>query len=366
MDRNINRRELGNYVTKEEFYSNLSEYDHRVLKLRRSLNNKTDTSVSRYGGEFENVEQEYYNLYFDYLVNLIINLIKYENAPDTLDPRFLEYQLRCFGYARVGGTDKDNVFVLQNDKQPSRIPTTQLGFLSGETEIDNPFDTDEYSKLKLIQRTNFKQLDKGYISISNKFSYYLAGSFSLYNDFKVIDRTAMTLAKIKATQIYNLNQMKIPYVVFTKNKNLTGINIWEQLNQGLPVIQIDGDMATNINEFIQVANLNVPNFEPQLKDMWNNEIDELLTMLGINNVGVDKKERLLANEADSNSQLIEASGNIYLEARNNQLQLLNKVLDTKIEAKFNQQSYNQLIQLKNNDPTAGKHEVKDNEKEDDE
>ena len=54
-------------------------------------------------------------------------------------------------------------------------------------------------------------------------------------------------------------------------------------------------------------------------------IRELLTMLGINNVGVDKKERLVSNEANSNSQLIEASGNIYLDARNNELALINKV-----------------------------------------
>ena len=74
-------------------------------------------------------------------------------------------------------------------------------------------------------------------------------------------------------------------------------------------------------------------------------MSEMLTMLGINNVGVDKKERLLANEVDANSQLIEASGNIYLDARNNQLQMLNYVLGTNIKAKFNQDAYNALVSL---------------------
>lgn len=358
--RNINRADLDGLAT----YDDLSAMERRVMKLARRGSNKTDTFTSRYGGNFEIVEREYYNIYYDYLVNLIINLIKYKNAPLTLDGRFLEYNLRCFGYCRVGGTDKENVFVLKNNKQPSNFDTTQLGFLADATSVKNPFNPVEFEELNHIERTNFQELDKGYITISNKFSYYLSGVASMFTDFKLIDRTAMTLAKIKATEVFNLNQMKVPYVVFTKNKNLTGVNIWEEINQGLPVIEVDAEASRNINEFIQVANLNVPNFLPVLKDAWNNEIDEMLTMLGINNVGVDKKERLVANEANSNSQLIEASGNIYLEARNEQLELLNRVLGTQIHAEFNQESYQALVSLKNNDPTAGNVKTNDEGSED--
>ena len=158
--------------------------------------------------------------------------------------------------------------------------------------------------------------------------------------------------------------MKVPYIVFSKNKNLTGINTWSQIAQGVPVVQIDADQVDNINDIIQVANLTPPNFLPQLKDAWNNEIDELLTILGINNVGVDKKERLVASEADSNSQLIEASGNIYLEARNRQLKLINEVFGTNIKAVFNQDSYNKLVSLKQseNKPNDEKDEKERDEK----
>lgn len=360
MARNINSDDLKNLPT----YDDISRMEKRLMRsLPLGGSNKTDTTTARYGGNFEIVEKEYYNIYFDYLVNLIINLIKYENAPKTLDERFLEYNLRCFGYCRVGGTDKDNIFCLKSDKQPSDVNTTQLGFLTDEVEITNPFSV-EFEKLPLITRTNYKKLDKGYINLSNKFSYLVAGLAGTYTDFKLIDRVAMTLAKIKATQVFNLNQMKLPYIVFTKNKNLTGINIWEQINQGVPVIQIDGEEMHNVNEFVQVANLNVPDFTPSLKTQWNNEIDEMLTILGINTVGVDKKERLVATEADSNSQLIEASGNIYLEARNRQLELINEVFGTHIEAKFNQESYEQLVKMRENDPTSGKVEVKEESNED--
>lgn len=342
MTRNINSDDLRNLPT----FHDLSKLEHRMMRLHASLAEKTQTSESRYSGDFEQVESEYKYIYVDYLSNLLINLIKYENAPDTLDTRFLEFNLRSFGYCRIGGTDKNNIFVLKSDKEPARAEYTDLGFLTDTAEIENPYSTAEADKLKLITHINYQNLDKGYLNISNKYSYLTSGQFTTFTDFQIIERVAKTLANIKATEVFNENQMKVPYIVFSKNKNLTGINTWSQIAQGVPVVQIDADQVDNINDIIQVANLTPPNFLPQLKDAWNNEIDELLTILGINNVGVDKKERLVASEADSNSQLIEASGNIYLEARNRQLKLINEVFGTNIKAVFNQDSYNKLVSLK--------------------
>lgn len=68
-------------------------------------------------------------------------------------------------------------------------------------------------------------------------------------------------------------------------------------------------------------------------------------MLGINTVGIDKKERLVAMEAAANAQLTEASANVYLQARNQQLEILNAVLGTHITAAFNQQAFQQLVKL---------------------
>ena len=91
-----------------------------------------------------------------------------------------------------------------------------------------------------------------------------------------------------------------------------------------------------------------------LKDQLNNELNELYTMLGINTVGIDKKERLVSNEANANAQLTEASANIYLDGRNNALELLNEAMQRidpsfkPIKAVLNQDSANQLLQLKQN------------------
>ena len=68
-------------------------------------------------------------------------------------------------------------------------------------------------------------------------------------------------------------------------------------------------------------------------------------MIGVSTVGVEKKERLVASEAVANAQLTEASANVYLQARNQQLELLNAVLGTEIKATFNQQAYEKLVKL---------------------
>lgn len=44
--------------------------------------------------------------------------------------------------------------------------------------------------------------------------------------------------------------------------------------------------------------------------------------------------------------MTEASANIYLDARNSQLELLNAVLGTSIEAQLNQESAKQLVNLR--------------------
>lgn len=335
---------------------NLADEERAHWKRMRNAGwyNTTDTTEGRYGTNFELVENQYLNIYRDYLHNLLVNLITYEGAPITLDVHYIEFVLRTFGYCRIGAFDKDNVFVLQADgrKANTNPQVGAFGFLQDALDYKVPNPRQEGHTLYQLMRGSLDEIkaqlahsDEGcYLVLSNKYNYFYGGMGSTFVDDALIERVAKTLAKIKATAVFNMEQMKVPFVGFSTNKNLTSKNLWANINQGMPFVEVDSDVD-DINRVVQVMNLQIPNFLPQLKDAWNNEMSEMLTMLGINNVGVDKKERLLANEVDANSQLIEASGNIYLDARNNQLQMLNYVLGTNIKAKFNQDAYNALVSL---------------------
>lgn len=321
----------------------IDKVERRLYKIHRNETRK-DTDENLYGDNFATMEQEYYNIYVDYFTNLVLNLITYENAPDTLDERFLEFNLRYYGYARVGGVDKDNVFVL-GQNQNGEYGLNALGSLIDQSTIPNPFAVDDSTQeLPYLTRMNYQDKNDGYVTICNKYNYYMAGLMTTFTDMQLVDRVSKSLAKIKASEMRNIDLMKQQFIGLTKNKNLTANQVFQQIQEGKSFIGIDSDLG-DITSILDVTDFNIQDYLPSLKTAWNNEVSELLTMLGIDTVGVDKKERLVAMEAAANAQLTEASANVYLQARNQQLEILNHVLGTKIEATFNQQAFQQLVKL---------------------
>lgn len=321
----------------------IDKVERRLYKLHRNEGRK-DTDENLYGDNFATMEQDYYNIYVDYFTNLVLNLITYENAPDTLDERFLEFNLRYYGYARVGGVDKDNVFVL-GQNQNGEYGLNAIGSLIDQSTIPNPFAVDDDTKeLPYLTRMNYADHTDGYVTICNKYNYYMAGLMTTFTDMQLVDRVSKSLAKIKASEMRNIDLMKQQFIGLTKNKNLTANQVFQQIQEGKSFIGVDSDLG-DITSILDVTDFNIQDYLPSLKTAWNNEVSELLTMLGIDTVGVDKKERLVAQEAAANAQLTEASANVYLQARNQQLEILNHVLGTKIEATFNQQAFQQLVKL---------------------
>lgn len=349
----INKIERNAYKNIRKAAGKASPYE-KMNELRSG----GSATEAHFGNKFQEVQEQYYNIYRDYYYNLLLNLITWENVPITLDVKFAEFLLRNYGYCRIAGTDKNNIYVVDYDN--NALATPSLGAIGWLHDTQN---NEEIKKLdgsgetlKQILRTNVLKIaeskaKEGYILMSNKYNGYL-GMLTNFSDFSLLDRVCKTLSLIKATQITNIQQMKTPYVGYTRNKNLTAKNIFEDVIEGVPFIELDEDIG-DLNSLFGVANLNIPNYLPALKTQFNNEVDEFLTMIGINALGIDKKERLVTNEANSNAQLTEASANIYLDARNSQLELLNKVLGTNIYARLNQESAKQLIMLRQQAQLAG-------------
>ena len=322
-------------------------------RMQRNLSKKlrTDTKEGSLGDNFEEVENDYYLIYLDYLQNLIINLITYENVPVTFNQRWLEYCLRYYGYCRIGFTDAEHIFVAGETKDSGEfgfgtLDVNNLGYLSGQQFINNPYLPG--GQLPLINRIDAREgIHEGYVPIANKFAYFGGALITNSTDFVMIDRVAKTLAKIKATEMNNIEFMKLQYLGLTNNKNLTARNIFNQINNGAIFIQVDQDLG-DMDNVLKVNNFNIQDFLPTLNTQFNKEFQELLTVLGINTVGIDKKERLVTAEADSNAQLTEASANVYIDARQEQIDIINTCLGLNINVTFNQDAYNELVQLNQN------------------
>lgn len=314
--------------------------EHRIF--RQSQKNMKSDKVNF--EPFMSIYQNYYNIYSDYLTNLLINLIQYKNAPTTLNQQGLEYMLREFGYANIVAVDKENIFVegIGYDYPGVNVPLgSVIGGVSG-TDDTSPVNSLLHGKsAKVLTRMNSEDVKPPvYVTMANKFSFYMGTQVS---DTDLIDRTAMTLAEIKASIIANIRQQKTPFIGFTKDANLTSKRIWKNLQDGAPFIQVDSDVfADDIKKVITTMPVQTPNLAPTLQDSWNNTLNEFLSMVGINNANIDKKERLVASETEANDAQVDSSLNIYIKARQSQLDLLNDCLGTNIKAEVNKGSIEEL------------------------
>lgn len=300
---------------------------------------------------YDEIYNDYYNIYSDYLLNLLISEFKYENTPITFNERALEWMLRMIGWANVLAVDNENI-VVEGVGDGGLGINTELGSLFTNTSVNDmgKFAKDMLGNKKPTILTGFNTDTAKLpvmITMSNKLNYYSTTNIS---DMTIVDRTARTLAEIKASEITNIRQQKTPFIGFTRDGSLTAKSVWQQLQSGKPFISVDKDMLGkdgNINNLISVVPTQTPNLAPTLKDSWNDTMNEFLTFMGLDSMAVDKKERLVTAEAESNDQQVSISASIYLDARNKQLSLLNKKLGTSIYVKMNFDTLEDTLELIN-------------------
>lgn len=325
----------------------MDNWEHRIYREGAKRRKKGDFL----GDDYSEIYTEYYDIYTDYLNNLLINLISYKGAPKSLSQQGLEYMLRTFGYANLTAIDSKNIYVqgIGYDNPGVNIP---LGSLIGGFGVAK--SGDYITKLlqekepQVVTRLNMSEIKPPiYVTLSNKFSFYTGQQAA---DVNLVSRTANTLAEIKASIIANIRQQKTPFIGFTKDGNLTSEIVWKKLQNGTPFIQVDSSQFDDdIRNLVTTMPVQTPNLAPTLQDSWNSAMSEFLTLVGINNSNIDKKERLVVSEAAANDQQISYSMRVYLNARNQQLDLLNQVLGTHIKAVMNESAAEELHNFARNE-----------------
>ena len=125
---------------------------------------------------------------------------------------------------------------------------------------------------------------------------------------------ALRLYEAERTADINIKAQKTPVLLLMDEKQrLTMENIYSQYEGNKPVIF--GDKNSLGENVIKSINTQAPFIADKIidykKEIWN----EALTFLGINNIMVDKKERLITDEANSNNELINLNLQSYLAPR---------------------------------------------------
>lgn len=139
------------------------------------------------------------------------------------------------------------------------------------------------------------------------------------------------LTEAERTMDVNIKACKTPVIFACDDKDvLTFKRIFQQVDGNVPAIY--ADRGLNMDS-IQAFQTGVKFMGKDLQDYANAVENKLLTFLGLNNTPVDKKERLITDEAQANNQLIQSFADLQLEARERAAKEINSMFGLNVTVK---------------------------------
>lgn len=237
--------------------------------------------------------------YYNRLVELSISMFEWKNLPDSVDPRFLELTLF---------TDGQAVF----------FEDEVMGYLALQNAMGGGFDVYRIPTNRRAYAVNGyqKQLDEN-------------DSVIIYNNY--LHTNSMLDVQMFAKRLYNLdraidvnaNAQKTPILLLCDDsERLTLENMYMQYDGNKPVIK--GVKGLNPNAFT-VLKTDAPYVADKLYQLKTQIWNEALTYLGISNINITKKERLISDEVTRNQGGTIASRYSRLQARREACKKINEM-----------------------------------------
>lgn len=246
--------------------------------------------------------------YYNRLTELAISMFEWKNLPDSIDPRFLELVLFSDGMAVFF---KDEV----------------LGYLALQTMIGGNLDVYRIPKIRRAYATN------GYNrSLDEKDSVIIFNNMLHTNCLTDVELFARKLYECDRTIDVNIKAQKTPIMIACdENQRLTMKNLYQQYDGNEPFIFGGKDMDIKKIQAIVTGAPYVADKVMQTKfQIWN----EAMTYLGISNVNMHKKERLLSDEVTRNMGSTVASRYTRLEMRKQACKKINEMFGLNIDVDY--------------------------------
>jgi hypothetical protein len=231
------------------------------------------------------------------LKSIALVMFKWENLPNDIPGYFIEQSLYQYGQAgffndptlgymvtKINTAGKLNIY-----DQPVRYQAWAIGY-------SKQYDRDDLVVIK-----------------NNYLTRATHETLLLYaNRLYEVERSAET----------NIKLQKYPLIIRGQKSMLMSLkNIFMKYDGNQPAIYADPMLDDNA---IRAIKTDVPYVADKLlmykHELWN----ECMTFLGINNINGDKKERLIVDEANANSQLIKLSADVMLSSRQDAVKQINE------------------------------------------
>lgn len=274
------------------------------------------------------------NDYLYRMKRIALSMFKWDNLPSSMDERFLEECLFFNGEASLLYDDDygyiNTQCVSTGDLNIYHLPTKLNCFSFSYQKVKNVyfgFKNNNLDKNQCILVMN--NYDR--IPTANSIELF---AYRLYNAERTID--------------VNITAQKTPCMIIVDEKQrLLMENLYSQYNGNKPFIF--GDKNQLQEGMIKAIDTKAPYVADKLSDYKKEIWNEFLMYMGINSLLVDKKERLVSDEANSNNEVTNYNLQSFLLPRQKACEQFNilfglKDTDKEISVKLNSDLHNILKQ----------------------
>lgn len=260
-------------------------------------------------GESAVMNNATYTQYFNRLVELSVSMFEWQGLPETVDPRYLELHLF-----------QNGSMVYFRDEVMGDLCLDCIA--NGQFDVyGNPISRRAYSSYNQYQKT-LNESD----------------SVIIWNNY--LRQPSVLDVKMFAKRLYNLdriidvnaNAQKTPVLVQgTEKQRSTLINLYKEFDGNAPFIF--GDKNLDLNS-LRAISTNAPYVADKLYQLKTQIWNEALTYLGISNLNIQKKERMITDEVQRNQGGTIASRYSRLESRREAVDKINRMFGTDISVDY--------------------------------
>lgn len=245
--------------------------------------------------------------YFHRLKNLAVTMFKWENLPDSVNERYLEWALFIYGKA---------VFF----EHPTRGYMCLNGVLEGLNFYNEPLRIRPISPVE------------SFSSIPADECVLIRNTPDMYPTFLTTVRYAKSLYDIDASIDVNVAAQKTPILILTDVKQkMSAQAMYQKYTGNTPVIY--GMKGTFDPNSFQVLRTDAPFVAGQLQDIKITKYNEYLSFLGIG-MSDEKRERRITGEIEPFRQQANALANIGLSQRKHACKLINDLWGLNVDVRL--------------------------------
>lgn len=266
-------------------------------------------SKSKRKWESARINNATYQFFFMKLMSVALTCFKWKNLPNSVDERFLELTL----------ANRGSCLFFKDE---------ELGFLALPANLSGQLNVYNIPKMRqAFASTGYNKMcdDTDSVIIFNNYLHY--------STLSIVEHYAVRLYEMQRTIDVNVKAQKTPKI-FKSNEQqrLTLQNIFMKYEGNEDAIFIDKEFDMNA---LQVFDTSAPYVADKIRMLMSQTFSNFLNDLGVENITTEKKERINESEAESAKGYIEIGRNIFLDARKQACNEINRMFSLNIDVEFN-------------------------------